>query len=312
MADIGNDAGVLPDDSAVVGASKLFGFLWNSAWDKAAQVAAGDAEALHEMRVNLRRLRTTMQNFEGPKSAPLLSAYLRLELREETKHLAKVGDLLGAVRDHDVLTGYVEKYARKKLKTPVEQVEGLQKFLDYLQTERAHAFKPMKKRLVKGAREGEIREEFLRWSLGLPGATAAPISLQTASKIVLERRLDEIFALSSALESGRDEEEQHDLRKALRRLRYSLETFSPCLSDSPKKPIKKLVEMQDILGEMQDHAVLQAACKRAFGNDWPDEISEFDLHGAHRKRYLLGKIRSVWDEAQSAGFWGEVRGLFES
>ena len=311
MADIGNEAGVTPDDSALEGASKLFGFLWRGAWDNAAATANGDAEALHDMRVNLRRLRTTMQNFEGPKNAPLLSKTLRRELRAHNGDFAKIGDWLGNVRDHDVLTEYVEKYARKKLKSEVSQVVELQKFADYLQSERADAFRPMKKGLEKGQKSGHIREEFARWALGLPAASGASLSMKNAADIVLERRLNEVLARSDALEAGRDEEEQHELRKSLRRLRYSLETFAPCLSESPKEKIKTLVEMQDILGEMQDRAILQETATRAFGKQFPPAIEKFLAHGTQRRRHLLGKIRGVWNDAREAGFWDDVRALFE-
>ena len=185
------------------GASRLFGYLWSEAWKHGADTAAGDAEALHDMRVNLRRLRTAMRNFEGPKTAPVLSSHLRRELREQSARVARLGDALGAVRDFDVLSDYVSDYARKKLKADAGSVAGLDKFSHYLQLQRAKAFKPMAKRVGRAQEMGETREQFARWALGLPAADGTTITLAAAANIILPRRLDEVKAHAGRSGTGR-------------------------------------------------------------------------------------------------------------
>ncbi len=309
MADVAKDALLTPDDSALEGASKLFGYLWNNAWKYGYDTAAGDADALHDMRVNLRRLRTAMKNFEGPKTAPVLSSHLRAELREQSARVAKLGDVLGNVRDFDVLSEYVADYAKKKLDADVESVEGLDKFVHYLQLQRAKAFTPMVKRVGRAQEMGELREQFARWSLGLPAADGTTITLQTAAHIILPRRLDEVKAHASSLEPNAHPEAHHDLRKAIRRVRYTLETLSVCFEADVKPYVDKLVAMQDLLGEMQDREVIAQTCAQCFGKGEPEAIVAFNAHGTKRVSYLLGRVRTKWDEADKAGLWKELAEL---
>lgn len=309
MADIALEAQLTSDENALRGASKLFGYLWDAAWQHGHGTASGDAHALHDMRVNLRRLRTAMQNFEGPKSAPVLSSHLRRELRDQSGDVAKISDVLGAVRDFDVLSEYVADYAKKKLDADVEAVEGLAKFTHYLQLQRARAFTPMVKKVGRAQEMGELREEFARWAMGLPAADGATISLETAAKIILPRRLEEALSHAASLEPGADPEAHHDLRKSLRRLRYTLETLSVCFAKPVKPLVAKLVEMQDLLGEMQDREVLAQTTAQCFGKDEPEEIIAFNAHGTKRVSYLLGRVRTKWEEASKEGLWNELKSL---
>ncbi|PQV64374.1 CHAD domain-containing protein [Abditibacterium utsteinense] len=310
MADIAQDALISPDDRASLGASKLFFHLWSSAFEHAQATIGSDADALHDMRVDLRRLRTAMSNFEGSPSAPLLSKSLRLEIRGARRDIGKLGDKLGAVRDFDVLEDYVRVYVKKQLKAEMESAPGLFELLQTLQSERDHAFKPMQKALKKAEKEDGLHEEFGRWSLGLPAAKSSAISYREAAQILLKTRIDEVFSHQNSLDAGAEEEEQHELRKSLRRVRYTLETMSVCFAKPIKPLVKTLVEMQDTLGEMQDRAVLQSVVHRVFGDEKrPADVVQFLSHGEKRKSYLLGQTRTLWKSAQSQGFWDELSAL---
>ncbi|HEX9995648.1 MAG TPA: CHAD domain-containing protein [Abditibacterium sp.] len=309
MADIALDAQISPDESAASGASKLFFYLWNSAFSHAQGTLDGDADALHDMRVDLRRLRTTMSNFEGAKTSPLLSKKLRAEIRGARAEIGILGDKLGAVRDFDVLEDYVRDYAKKQLKTEVESAPGLLHLLETLQEERADAFKPMKKALARAQKTGDLREEFGRWALGIPGAAVDEISFREAAQIVLKTRINEVFSHESSLQEEANHEEQHELRKSLRRVRYTLETMSVAFAKPIKKPVKTLVEMQDTLGEMQDRAVLRAVTARVFGKNAPEDVAAFNHHGDLRSHDLLGATRTLWQKAQGQKFWDELRGF---
>src|SRR5690242_12387331 len=77
-------------------------------------VRAGDAGAIHDMRVATRRLRSTLRTYRGVLPDPRRTEGLRDELRW-------LGDALGAVRDGDVLG---EKLAAAVAREPVELVVG--------------------------------------------------------------------------------------------------------------------------------------------------------------------------------------------
>jgi CHAD domain-containing protein len=309
MADIAFDARISPDDSVLAGASRLFFFLWDSAWKHGDDTIAGDAEALHDMRVNLRRLRTAMSNFEGSKSDPLLSKSLRKEIRGARSDIGVLGDKLGAVRDFDVLEDYVRHYAKKQLKVEIEVAPGLLELLETLQEERKAHFKPMTKALKRARESDELREEFGRWALGLPAAQSNDLSYRAAAKLVLSQRLDEVFRYENSLEPGGSDEAHHELRKSLRRVRYTLETMSVAFERPIKSFVKTLVGMQDTLGEMQDRTVLRETTARIFGDDLPEDVELFDKHGVMKREKLLEETRTAWQKAKTAGFWDELRAL---
>lgn len=309
MADIALDAQISPDDSAVVGASKLFSYLWNAAWEHGDGTIAGDADALHDMRVHLRRLRTAMSNFEGSKNQPLLSKSLRLEIRGARADIGALGDKLGAVRDFDVLEDYVRDYAKKQLKAPIEEAPGLAALLEALQEERTHDFKPMVKALKRAQKEDGLHEEVWRWALGIPAARAASMSYRDAAKIILPQRLEEVFAHADSLQPEADPEEQHELRKSLRRVRYTLETMSVCFEKPVKSFVKTLVGLQDTLGEMQDRTVLSDVTHRIFKGELPEDVQQFNHHGELRREDLLGSTRASWQKVQGNGFWDQLRAL---
>ncbi|HEX8833233.1 MAG TPA: CHAD domain-containing protein [Abditibacteriaceae bacterium] len=319
MADIAHEAGLLPDETVLTAASKLFIHLWHSAWEHAPQTAGGDADALHDMRVSLRRLRSALQNLEGERATPLIDARVRREFAKQRKSLGKLGDALGAVRDHDVLGDYLREYAEKKLKKSLADLAGLAQLDEYLKVEREAAFGPMVKKINRALKPAKQREEFARWALGLPGIETPPMTLQEARAIILPQRIDDVYAHAFALADDNDAEGHHEFRKSLRRLRYALETLSVCFPENTKSMLKKLVKAQDILGEMQDREVLHQTALRAYGikattekaldEILPPDIAVFLLFGDDRRRHLLEEARAFWQKNQSGGLFDELRAL---
>jgi CHAD domain-containing protein len=325
MAELSVEAGLSPDEPILEATSKLFAYLWNVAWSHAPGTASGDADALHDMRVALRRLRSALQNFEGTSGEPLISGRVRHEFAAERKLIGKIGDLLGAVRDHDVLDDYLKDYAKIK-NTNLAVCPGLTHFERYLQTERAQHFAPMVKRINKALAPGRAREEFARWALGLPGIIGtSDLTLRQAAAIIIPQRVDDVYAHAFALADGADAEGHHEFRKTLRRLRYALETLGVCFEEATKVHIKKLVAMQDALGEMQDREVLHITAMQAFpqraatGADgaataedaFPADVAAFIRFGEMRRRRLLGEARAFWKEHESGGVFDDIRALIK-
>ena len=70
-------------------------------------------------------------------------------------------------------------------------------------------------------------------------------------------RIDEMYAHAPALDYPHDSHGMHDLRISVKRLRYSLEFFTPCYAAELVAPIlDALSELQDHLGELHDADVL--------------------------------------------------------
>lgn len=90
-----------------------------------ARAAAGDVDAVHDMRVASRRLRVALSNF-AVCCAP--------EMRRDTRaRLGRLADALGAVRDLDVM---IEALNERKAALPPEQKNYLRALISRLRARR--------------------------------------------------------------------------------------------------------------------------------------------------------------------------------
>ncbi len=299
MADIAKDAKIKGTETLLGGARKLLGHLWEVAWQNAPGTLSGDADALHDMRVALRRLRSALQNFEGEKDSSFLAPHLRREFKKWRQKLGKLGDALGAVRDYDVLNEYLDDYAKRRLRAEIEDDSGLAELRRHFLNERATAFAILVKPINKATRPQALREEFARYALGLPASSGPNPLLKAAVLPLVPQRQNEALLHAPSLQNPHDEIGQHELRKSLKRLRYTFEFFSPCFEESPETIIQKITQIQDTLGEMQDRSVLHEKVVQGFDEDpsqWPDDVSLFVRYGTGRRQRLLTQARKQWAE----------------
>ncbi len=315
MADIAGDAGIKPDKPFLLGASLLSMSLWDKAWSHHAQVLAGDAEALHDMRVALRRLRSCLENYQEPQARAWLSRDIVKQIKAHRSDLGKLGDIMGAVRDFDVLEEYLNEFAARE-NLNLDASEELQSFRKYLRDERADEFKILARRLKKDRRPKKLRSEFRIWGAslaGVAGLSEDEISLREAARLILQSRIEASLALGQTLDEGANETGQHELRKALRRTRYTLEAFAPAYDGKVKAAVKILVELQDVLGEMQDRTVLNQTLQTAFDVEHEDDLAgdaaQFASYNVNRRRYLLGQVRGLWQQTYDANFWETLHAM---
>jgi len=210
-------------------------------------------------------------------------------------------------------------------------------FQRHLQNERAQMFAPMVKKINKAREDGALQERIARWILSVPAATAPAMTLSDAAHRILPVRLAEVQFYSEVLDDAQNIEGHHELRKSLKRLRYTLEFFAPCWSEEVKPHIKTISGLQDLLGEMNDRAVLQEVAENVFHFHAPDsltsstqsdeiqpeivkikepktlpappDIVSFVKHGNSRKRYLLGRVRAQWNTLKTDGFLEKLASL---
>jgi CHAD domain-containing protein len=202
-------------------------------------VRAGDAEAVHKMRVATRRLRSTLKTFKGSFD-PGHSA----RLREELKWLAGA---LGAVRDGQVLSQKLGDAAepfpavatelRARLARDVER--GREALNAELESDRYLALLDDVDALVE---EG-------------PDDAGA---LGRARKAL--RKADRL--LDEAVADGVDGE-LHEARKQYKQARYAVEVFAPKAGKPGKRLVKALTELQDVLGAHQDSVVAREVLAEA-------------------------------------------------
>jgi CHAD domain-containing protein len=92
--------------------------------------------------------------------------------------------------------------------------------------------------------------------------------LQDASKIILDEKLKNVFILVDKFLGDDSEVNLHQLRIALRRFRYMLESYYLCIDDILFTTVlKKTKKILDSLGEGRDQDVLSAKLLSSFSGN---------------------------------------------
>ena len=208
-----------------------------------AGVRSGDADAVHDMRVATRRLRSTLRTF-----APVLDAAVIDGLDGELKWLAEA---LGKVRDLDVLA---DRLAAAVAELPPELVLG--PVADRIRQRLTAQAAPAREYLVAALNSDRVAQ--LLGSLATVaerGQTEAvkPARLRRLARRAV-RRADRRLAAADEHEAGTParEERLHDARKAYKRARYAVEAVASAEGDAARRLVKRLTALQDVLGAHQD------------------------------------------------------------
>lgn len=192
----------------------------------------GDLEGVHLMRTSCRRLRATL-------------SYLGDHLdRDERKSLQRgLRDLMAAlspVRDLDVLRGALDQAKAEDLGEEIEErlanaTVRMEEAIDGADYDN----------LCKGL-ERAIRAA----KAGDPVVFKAPARIMDA--------FSDVLRLKQADWSEAPEESLHDLRKAVKKLRYALEAFAPAYGRPVTRQIERCRDFQEALGTLQDAAAFAA------------------------------------------------------
>jgi CHAD domain-containing protein len=236
---------------------------------------AGDAEAVHRMRVATRRLRSDLRTFR-----PLLRDGWAGPLRAELKWLA---DVLGGLRDLDVLA------SRLREGTDADAEEALAPLLDDLDRRRDQARQRLREalsgpryaalpaRLVTAATAPELdpAEE-------APGREVLPQLVARAWKKLKKR--------GRSLRRDDPDAAYHEVRIRVKRARYAAEAAAPALGRKAGRDARRFARaaraVQDVLGELHDAAVARDEIARAMAARPSDErflaVADRLIHGQRR------------------------------
>ena len=212
------------------------------------RVLAGDSpDALHELRVSLRRLRSTLQAFES-----------HLERRPTARALERLREL-GArsneARDAEVQIAWLAERRSQIARGPRAALAALGAELE---RRRDQSLARLNERLP--GRFETLREELER-SLGGYRTwvqLAAPDPSPTFAAVLAEKLRKQAARLRERLSeivSASDPDPCHAARIEAKRLRYLLEPVAAHLPEG-KRAVRSLKELQDVLGEMHDLEIL--------------------------------------------------------
>jgi CHAD domain-containing protein len=202
----------------------------------------GDVEDVHQARVATRRMRSDLRTFHRA-----LDREWDESLRDELKWL---GDLLGVVRDADVL---LDRLEARVAELPDVDPDAGNRLLDLLRRERADA----RDELLLGMRSErylDLIERLLAASRAVPvSVDGADFELELGDLVV--KPWKKLRDAVRALADDPEDTELHAVRIRAKRARYAAEAVAPALGGSAKRFAAAVEAVQEVLGDHQDAVV---------------------------------------------------------
>jgi CHAD domain-containing protein len=238
--------GVVAEDSLPEAARKVLQFHFSKMQRREAGTRTGtDAEDLHDMRVATRRMRAAWRVFDG--------AFRASKTKKLRRHLERLADRLGAVRDLDVLIEGLEAYG---IALDEDERPGLDPVFSVWRRQRAAARTQLIGELDSDRYATFVKEmdAFLEAGANAAAAIATP----TAPHRVRDRAASQLWAAYEAVRAYEpvftwaDVETLHELRIAVKWLRYTLEFFGETLGPDFARLLARVVALQDYLGSLHD------------------------------------------------------------
>jgi CHAD domain-containing protein len=208
-----------------------------------------DPEALHDLRVAVRRLRASLRAFGDG-----IPAKTGESLREDLRWL---GGLLGPVRDFDVRTA---RLAESRLLLPEAQRSALAPYAAYLREER----ELLRAELL----EGMESTRYLRLLARLERFTETDVARTAAEPLgrIAHRSLrllsDRLAKGGRAAAKSPSADALHELRIRAKRLRYVLGSLEETLGKHAHRLARSLARLQDSLGAHRDAVAAAEALSR--------------------------------------------------
>ena len=221
-------------------------------------VRRDEHDAVHQMRVAARRLRSALQAFEQVVGGPQ-ARFLEAELKW-------LGGLLGAPRDAEVLAGRLQRHLHE---TPAELVMGAVArrlrlhFAPLAAAGRADllaALDSARYFVLLDALAELLANPPLTAKAGKRAVDVLPALVARAYRRVARRTRQVPRAPSG---HARDVA-LHDVRKAAKRARYAAEAVSPAMGGKAGRFARRMKDLQSVLGDHQD-AVVARGVDRELG-----------------------------------------------
>jgi CHAD domain-containing protein len=261
---------------------------------------AGDAEALHDFRVALRRLRSTLRAWR-----PLLGRPVRGRLRRRLRALA---DATGAARDAEVQLASVRALAAHSGQPGgrgaawlAARAEGV------LAGGHADARREARRRFRR--LEPKLRRALFRETAGENGGPA----FAQAAAVLMREQADGLAAALARVRSRSHEVAAHRARIEAKRLRYLLEPLQGSRCAEVAEALEALKGLQDLLGEMHDLHLLAPALAAAARRDAASPVrrSLDPLEAARRDRLgaLFAAFSKEWRPRGAARHLARLRHL---
>jgi inorganic triphosphatase YgiF len=248
-----------------------------------------DPEGVHDLRVATRRLRTALQLLAEAGVSPK-------RLERHRRALRALARAAAAVRDADVqLLAFAAGDAPAELILAVEQqrTRGRSELLAALDSPAtAQALAQLDREIARLRERGETP----------PPEDGSPSLARHFAGSLLWRRYEAVLAYETAL-AAPEPETLHQLRIAVKRLRYAVEFFSETLGKEAKRLRALLAEFQDLLGAHQDATVAMELARSALQTNRDGAaVLAFIEQRAAKAAGIAKQLQSRWPELGGPAF----------
>ncbi len=206
-----------------------------------------DADAIHDVRVASRRIRSHLRAHK--------KAFKKKALEEFQCRVRAVTRGLGMARELDVTIDLLNQ-RRKKLKG--SERTAATKIIRMLRDERAEedANVDASVHLIQDGRFSASLEKLIS------SVKSRKRCYTEAAAANLDKRLDKVVAKNTAWIDTHGDEDLHQVRIAFKRLRYTCEVFHPLYNEPMKAFLGILKENQQTLGDWNDIRILRDHVER--------------------------------------------------
>jgi CHAD domain-containing protein len=262
--------------------------------------------AVHDLRVELRRLRSTWRLFRGLVADPIFLSVAALQRR--------LGDLLGEIRDQDVAIAILgdaifsstEDKKRESLRLVRHHERRREKFvaraLKYCRSAAfQRAWSKNRSRIEALAERAyeDLRAENSR-------TRGSVLDIRHVAPGLIARAARRLWKVGEKCAAAPTPEAWHDVRIAARRLRYLADDLRPFFGRPLRGFLKRLVLLQEDLGRLQDLVSTRLALGKLAANDSGTEKSRLKSAAATWSIALWSEIDQV--ESTLRERWADFAG----
>jgi len=264
-------------------------------------VRADEPDAVHQMRVATRRLRSALATFR-----PLLDRDVTDPLRDELKWL---GEVLGAARDAEVIRDHLKERVAAE---PGDLVLGpVQERIVTTMSGRHRRTHDALVAELDGARVAALfdaldglgsRPPLTPLADRRPDQALLPVVARTWRRMRRVHREIERVERDPAASPQQHDLLLHELRKAAKRARYAGESVTPTYGRQARSWAKRMAALQEILGAHQDSVVIREQLRAVAVAAYLDGENAFTfgrLHALEQARAEATRrdYSAAWDAA---------------
>jgi inorganic triphosphatase YgiF len=255
-----------------------------------------DPEGAHQLRIGLRRLRTALKAFR-----PLSDI---ASMREMDRHARALSQLVGELRDADILMDNIFGPVAGRIKGHA----GMQPLRQALLVHRTQKREEVRSTL-RGPHWSTLQLYLALWPRTFEHSKALDEPVAKFAGTVLEKAWKKVAKYGEHLDYL-DDQQRHEMRKAAKHMRYTVELFGSLYdAKGVAKFVKNLKKLQELFGYVNDVVTadrLNAICdERCADNRAAQRAAGFVLgwHAAEAQ-HSWEAARKRWRSAKKAPqFW---------